>query len=302
MKLISLPDNSKELLRNALLQQIDALLAKPNTASVNLKADIQDLVLQQQIPKDQGKALLRFTADAFTKLWLMTQEHTQEVAAHALVKRELSNTFLIYDILLYPQTVSAATVQATDDYGPWLMSLSEAQFEDCKMQIHSHVNMGVTPSAVDNSFYHTLLAQVTDFYIFMIINKRSEMWFNIYDVANNLLYESADIEYDLITAAGTSVIDWLDEGNGLISKPAIKSYVSPAAPPASGYGNYHDYDKAQDYFRTQQYKDTPPPAYVDKEIKRKPGRPPKTKPVKISKEEQELMKTFDKRYYDAIHD
>lgn len=283
MKLLTLPENTKELLRAALLQQVDEVLNKSVDKAVTIKADVQALLLHNVA----DKATICFSTDAWNKLWYLTHSSTQEVAAHCLVTRDPTqpNNFLVYDTLMYPQTVSSATVQATDDYGPWLMSLPESDFNDCKLQMHSHVNMGVTPSGVDTAFYQTLLPQIKDFYIFMIMNKRSELWLNIYDKANNILYETNDIEYDILDSEGNSIIDWFDTGCELIEKP------KPYTPPAT---TYQDYDWAKDYRRTPQRLDTPPPK---QEEKRKPGRPPK-----ISKQERELMNAFDKEYFNAIHD
>lgn len=305
MKLISLPNNSKELLRAALLKQIDEVLGKDKSVdkSINIKADVQALIIDQYPHRE--KAMVQFKASAFTKLWLMVAEHTQEVAAHCLCIRDTQpGVFTIQDVLMYPQTVTAATVQATDDYGPWLMQLDDDQFNRCKMQMHSHVNMSTTPSAVDTSFYNTLLEQVKDFYIFMIMNKRGEMWFNIYDVANNILYENTDIEYDLLTDDGDSIVDWLDESNSLISKPVlVQPYSYTRTPLTQDFPNYRAYSAEELRAERELQKEL---AAYDREQakdKKKPGRPPKEKPnAALNIHERELMKQFGKDKFNAIHD
>ena len=49
------------------------------------------------------------------------------------------------------------------------------------MHGHSHVNMGTSPSATDTKLQEDHLAQLqdNDFYIFLIVNKKREIWCTI---------------------------------------------------------------------------------------------------------------------------
>ena len=118
-----------------------------------------------------------------------------EIGWHGIVERH-NNFFTIKDIIVYPQTVSGATV-TTDavEYSTWLMGLDDETFNHCRYQGHSHVNFSVTPSGVDRQFYDDILQtlQENDYYIFMITNKRSDIYIIIYDYTNNILFETKDI-------------------------------------------------------------------------------------------------------------
>jgi hypothetical protein len=119
-----------------------------------------------------------------------------EISWHGLVE-PYEDTVRIYDVLVYPQVATAVTVEADDDnnaYVSWLDDLPDAQFNQVRMQGHSHVNMGTSPSGTDINFYETLLEHVKDFYIFMILNKAGSVFVEYYDIANNVVYETADIE------------------------------------------------------------------------------------------------------------
>ena len=102
--------------------------------------------------------------------------------------------FTITDILPYPQKVAHAEVESDDKlYGPWLTELPDEAVNHLRFQMHSHVNMSVRPSGTDHKFYDELLQVVPDFYIFMIVNKSGDMFINLYDIVNNLLYDEDDV-------------------------------------------------------------------------------------------------------------
>ena len=68
------------------------------------------------------------------------------------------------------------------------------------MQGHSHVNMGVSPSGVDNSHRAEILKQLEAdmFYIFMIWNKSLNIHTLVYDLQRNVLFEDDDIEVKIL--------------------------------------------------------------------------------------------------------
>jgi hypothetical protein len=77
------------------------------------------------------------------------------------------------------------------------MKLDDDTFSSLRMQGHSHVNMSVSPSPQDLTDQATTLDQMGSgckFYIFMVWNKRLERDARIYDLEENLLYESGDVD------------------------------------------------------------------------------------------------------------
>lgn len=145
------------------------------------------------------KAKVFFTPEAWRKMQALISNFNKEVAWHGIAYRgndESKDEYYITDILVYPQEVTGATVNTDQEqYEMWLMSHDDDVFNNIRMQGHSHVNMGVTPSSVDTSLYDKLLDQLDDtmFYIFMIWNKQKEKTVKIYDLKKNILFDTADV-------------------------------------------------------------------------------------------------------------
>ena len=145
------------------------------------------------------EATVWFTEIAWNKMQALVKEFDKEVAWHGLACRgpdPEKDEYVISDILVYPQEVTGATVNTDQEkYQSWLMGHEDDVFNNIRMQGHSHVNMGVTPSTVDNSLYERILDQLDDtmFYIFLIYNKRGDKTYKIYDLAKNVLFETGDV-------------------------------------------------------------------------------------------------------------
>ena len=145
------------------------------------------------------RASVVFSSIAFAKMTMLVQNFTSEVAWHGVAYRDEAekNKFYITDILVYPQVVTGSTVNTDQDaYQTWLYTHEDEVFNNIRMQGHSHVDFGTNPSAVDTAHQEKILSQIDDnmFYIFMIWNKKFEKNVKIFDMANNTLYETADID------------------------------------------------------------------------------------------------------------
>lgn len=146
----------------------------------------------------QRKAELQFTELAWLKMQSLIRECDKEVGWHGIAKRveDAKDTYIIEDILVYPQEVSGCTVTPDQEkYQMWLMMHDDEVFNNIRMQGHSHVNMATSPSGVDTTFYESILSQLdeTMFYIFMIWNKRSDKYIRIYDMAENVVFDTNDV-------------------------------------------------------------------------------------------------------------
>ena len=196
--------------------------------------------------KDVGKATVWFEPAAFAKMWMLVQRFSDEVAWHGVVERTNQNTFVVNDILVYPQEVTGATVTTDQErYQKWMLELDDEVFNAMHYQGHSHVNMGVTPSAVDEAFYESILSQLggEDWYVFMIINKRMEMYVKIYDLKSNTLYEKDDISVGILSDGG-DLDGFLEEAKELVVK---RTYSAPAAGATGGTGYGYGYDYGNGY-------------------------------------------------------
>lgn len=148
---------------------------------------------------DDDRATVYLSSVAFAKMNSLIQQFSDEVAWHGVVHRDEQDPsiFRITDILVYPQVVTGATVNTDQEkYQTWLYSFDDDVFNNIRMQGHSHVNMSVSPSGVDTTHQEKILEQISDddYYIFMIWNKRYEHFVRIFDLKNNTLYETADVD------------------------------------------------------------------------------------------------------------
>ena len=168
-------------------------------------------------------AVVWLEPDAYRKIIALVMEVKDEVGWHGTVARCGDREFVIEDIFVYPQEVTGSTVN-TDQaaYSEWLYSLDDDTFNQIRMQGHSHVNMGVSPSGVDDKHRQQILDQLEPdmFYIFMIWNKSLTVHTLIYDMARNILYEDDDVSVKLVDDEGMG--DFLADAKEKVQKPNSK--------------------------------------------------------------------------------
>lgn len=175
------------------------------------------------------KAVLRFTERAWLKMSVLVNGYDSEVGWHGIARRADGepDTFIVEDIIIYPQKVTGTTVTPDQvEYQNWLMGQPDEIFENIRFQGHSHVNMGVTPSGVDTAFYDEILSQLDDtmFYVFMVINKRFETHIRIYDMLNNIFYGTKDVSIEIMNEVG------VDEILAEAKKKVVKEVYQPVVP------------------------------------------------------------------------
>lgn len=191
------------------------------------------------------KATVYFTELAWLKMKTLVREFSKEVAWHGIAKRgddESKDEYFIEDILVYPQEVTGATVSTDQEkYQTWLMGHDDEVFNNIRMQGHSHVNMGVTPSGVDTALYERILDQLDDdmFYIFMIWNKSDAKTVKIYDMKKNILFETSDV-----------TVEVLDDGTGIES--FLKNAKELVVDKTYSYGNALSYCHNNYYTKTNE--------------------------------------------------
>ena len=219
------PLNNKTIdlkqLRKELVEQIDKTLENPGCllAPINIKIDPEKLI--ENTFTNVVKPTVIFSAIAWAKLNAMTQRCSKEVSAHGVVERD-NEIYFIKDILPYPQIVTGVTVESDDEhYHTWLLEQDSDTINHMRLHFHSHVNMGVTPSGTDTAFQLKMLQSVKDFYIFIIFNKRQDMFINIYDYTQGILFENKDISYDVLYEHILESM-WYSQATGMITE-----YVAP---------------------------------------------------------------------------
>lgn len=207
---MSKPIKMTDEMKAEILRDITARLDKISLFDGKFKFDIDYAYT------GADKARLSFTRMAWRKQKRLVEDFASEVGWHGICKRDPEDPahFIVEDIMVFPQTVTGATVTPSqEEYNAWNNSLSDEQFNNCRFHGHSHVNMATSPSGTDITFQKQitgrlegdgfteeakaeLLEQLGDtaFYVFLIINKRGEMTTRIRDMANNVEYESKEIE------------------------------------------------------------------------------------------------------------
>lgn len=216
------------------------------------KSNINDFEYTKDDVKDFINALtdntvtlptLMITADAYTKMYELVKQSPIEIQWHMLVDRNIeTNTYMITDILLFPQTNSGtSTTTDQNEFAKWQMNLiKDLNFplEKLRGHGHSHVNMGVYSSGIDDAYQRDLITKVEDgdYYVFLVLNKKMEMFALIYDFHNQILFETKDINIEIIYA-GEDIKAWCKEQINKYCKSATStnrwqtSYKSPVKPP-----------------------------------------------------------------------
>lgn len=185
------------------------------------------------------RARLVFTPDAYAKMRLLVEGFKTEVAWHGVVSRSETDPaqFDVTDILVYPQEVTGGEVEMDQEgYGKWLDEhLDDDRFFHLQFQGHSHVDFQAFPSPTDLDHQQQVLAQIRKdgFYIFMIANKRHEYWMQIFDLRENICYETNDIDLCL-GEHGDDLNDFLS-----IARTMVKTKTYGAT--GGQFGNYGDY-------------------------------------------------------------
>jgi len=233
-------------------EYIDALCEDFRKTLTETKMSDGKVTYTKSFSDEKCKATVLFEEIAWLKMQTLIQEFDKEVAWHGIAKRgddPEANEYIISDILVYPQEITGTTVDAIEEeYSMWLVQQPDEVFHNLRMQGHSHVNMGTTPSGTDNTMYSKILDQMSGdtFYIFMIWNKRGEKTIKIYDLQKNLLFETADCTVEIIDG-GLGMQEFIDSAKEMIRTktytyakqttnivPAATTTVStkPAAAPA----------------------------------------------------------------------
>lgn len=198
------------------------------------------------------KAKIYISEIAWMKMTTLLREFSKEVAWHATAYRIPGDKdeYFIKDVLVYPQTVTAATVDMDEaEYAKWLMEgvmAEDERFDHIFCQMHSHVNMSVFASGTDEQHQQEILSQLrdNDFYIFMIWNKRLEAYMRIFDMEKNILFEKEDIEWCVMDDT-LGLAKFLEDSKKIVKE---KTYTPTYA------GNYgSNYGANQGYGRRPNY-------------------------------------------------
>lgn len=224
MKPIFLSDDEKQ----KLAAEIMAKLAKSKMFDGKL-----DFKYNYEYEKNKHpNAKLWYTPEAWAKMTALVDIFSGEVGWHGVIERIAQNEWVVSDILVYPQYVTAAHVDTDEEeFHAWWME--QMEFYDGKdvslnYQGHSHVNMAVSPSATDLQDQQNKMADMKrGFYVFTIQNKRRESKTWIYDYDNNIAYMPGDIDIDVMIDTTQTLMDFMSDAKDMVIN---EKYTTPAIP------------------------------------------------------------------------
>ncbi len=226
MKKIRMGQNDIEAFIAEVREKLSLEKGLPDTLSMPINASTK--------LKDEDKVQVIFDNVAYKKMQALISKCSDEVGWYGIVEHPEEKIYEITDIIMFPQTVTGATVTTDDDeYGAWIAGLDDEVLNKLRFYGHSHVNMGTSPSMTDTNHYKNMIQNCHDFYIFGILNKSNSSWFNIYDFSTNTLYEKDDIEYKYYI---TSEDEWAKEQIETFVKKKTYNYTS-----SYGYGSQYTY-------------------------------------------------------------
>lgn len=166
--------------------------------------------------KEKRKATLFFNEGAYLKMISIVRAMDKEVAWHGVAFRGKGlDEYIVTDILVYPQQVTGASVEMfQEEYDEWIRdNEDDERFYDIRMQGHSHVNMGTSPSSTDLEHQQDIVDMLKSdgFYIFLIWNKKGAHDIRIYDMRENVLFEDNDVDIEIIEDESIGIVSFLSE-------------------------------------------------------------------------------------------
>ena len=176
-------------------------------------------------PSTNRKANVIFTPLAYAKTMALVGSFSSEIGWYGVASRvgeDEDDTYLISDVLVYPQSVSGSYIDVDEEKnGKWLfehLSNGDERMGNLFMQAHSHVNMACSPSPEDVKTMSKLLSTADDdgFLISMIWNKRGEHYCRIFDLRKNYMFENADVTVS-VDCGDETLDDFVSESRKLVT-------------------------------------------------------------------------------------
>ena len=238
MKPINLSDDYK----NKVLADFKRYLDSNKTLDTALTYRFQ---MESLLGKEVCIPVIYWSPQAWVKMQTLVHSTKEEIAWHGLMRKieGQEDTYLVYDILVYPQRVDAASAYTDQEaYTKWITELPDDSFHSLRMQGHSHVNMSVSPSATDTNLYDSMLATLAriPFYLFLITNKSGDMYMLFYDFEQNIIFETKELISEVLLEDDLPLTDWHKQVSKMVTRTeytAISSHTPGASSATTGHVN-----------------------------------------------------------------
>lgn len=250
---------------------------------------------------------IRISPVAWMKMQTLVTGYDKEVGWFGTCEELGPLNFRIKDILIFPQYTSGCYIDDERDdpmeFRNWLDTLTDEQYEQRRLWGHSHVNMGVSPSGTDTSMFKRFAetncaALVNRFAICLIMNKRAEMHWWVFDGATNKEYKKNEINVLIEVEQGMSNLEFFESTKEFVRdiRPTTAflfssgySYGSYGGSRGTVFGSNHETAPGYNYGGYNSY------------IKER-EESEKKKEANISKKDNEVQNPFHMVVYDEEDD
>jgi hypothetical protein len=237
MRHINLTPELKEKILSDFTQYLDTI--RTTDSALTWRFPIENTI--------KGKVIIPtilWAPEAWLKLQTLVTNSKEEVAWHGLMRKlEDEDEYLVYDIIVYPQQVNGSSAYTDqEEYAKWMQSLPDEVFNNLRMQGHSHVNMSTSPSGTDTGLYNTMLNALNriPFYMFMITNKRGEMFILFYDFEKNLIFETKEVLQEVLLEDNDTLDLWYKSSMAHVKEIKYTAPVSPVSKAGVAHTTYAD--------------------------------------------------------------
>jgi len=183
-----------------------------------------------------SRAQVRISPTAWMKIQTLVMGYDKEVGWFCTVERIAKFTYRIKDVLIYPQYSNGTYVEDGIDnplagneweMRDWIDSLPDDIFNERRGQGHSHVNMGVTPSGTDTSYWKTFAetnarADINRYTVTMIINKKMDMMWWVFDADEKIEFKNSDIDVAIEVEEGVTNSEYFKASKELVKDMTLR--------------------------------------------------------------------------------
>lgn len=189
MKKLKLSETDKQ----ALLKEFEEKLRDYNPM------DNSELSFEKKMEvKTDEKMHILFTPQAYLRCKELVKTFSGEVGWNGIIQRKDENTFLVSDIMVYPQMVNGARTLDPTKNNEWEQKYEDV-YELMRFQAHSHVNMSTVASTTDMENQKQMVKNMfRGIMLFQIWNKQGDINSFLYDIDKQLLYDRNDVVIDII--------------------------------------------------------------------------------------------------------
>ena len=220
MKKLRLTNDEQEMFIQDIIEKFDGTGKYDISSFEYTKADVKDFLeaLEKLNKEKNKKPTILINSNTYTKMYELVKQSPIEIQWHMLVTRDLeTQTYLVYDLMLFPQTNSGtSTTTDQDEFAKWQTNLikdTTFPIQDLRGHGHSHVNMNVYSSGIDDAYQRDLITKVDngDFYLFLVLNKKMDMYALLYDFVQQTVFETSDMDIQILDDNGIDIRKWCKE-------------------------------------------------------------------------------------------